>query len=172
MFKSKKQKFFSVIVFSIYFIMLTWLILFKLQINFGDLPQIRSINLIPFKESLVINGRIRLDEILYNILVFVPFGVYIAMFKPDWSFIKKAVPCFWLSFLYEAVQFIAAIGASDITDVIDNTIGGIVGIFLFALFHKLFGEKRVTVINIVGFTIELAALVMFILVAAANAGNG
>ena len=41
----------------------------------------RSINLIPFGSSAIINGSISLRETLYNILVFIPFGVYVEIFK-------------------------------------------------------------------------------------------
>lgn len=38
----------------------------------------RNINLIPFKEAMILNGKLELSEIIYNILVFVP---WVYMFK-------------------------------------------------------------------------------------------
>lgn len=36
------------------------------------------------------NGSLRLREIVYNIFLFIPLGVYICMLKGEWSFIKNA----------------------------------------------------------------------------------
>lgn len=94
MFKTKRQKAMSAIVCGLYIFLLIWLILFKFNINFADLDHMRNINLIPFQESLIVNGRIDLKEIIYNILVFVPLGVYVSMFKSNWPFGKKNNTCF------------------------------------------------------------------------------
>ena len=44
----------------IYLMFLTWIILFKMQFAFQELPDIRSINLIPFKESVMVNGKLQI----------------------------------------------------------------------------------------------------------------
>ena len=168
MFHSKGQKIVSYIVFGIYVILLIWLILFKFSTNFHDLPRIRNINLIPYGESVVINGKIFFGEIFWNILVFVPLGVYLSIFKYNWSFVKKAVPCFLLSFLFEIIQYVFAIGASDITDLIGNTLGGIAGIAICTLFKRLFKEKFITIINSIGLTIEVLAVLMLGILFVAN----
>lgn len=77
---------------------------------------LRSINLIPFAESASVNGRVDTSEILLNMVVFIPFGVYLSIIKPKWNFIQKVLPIFSVTLLYEVVQYIFAIGASDITD--------------------------------------------------------
>lgn len=160
MFKSKKQKNFSIIVFGIYLVLLIWLILFKFSININELGHIRNINLIPFQDSMVINGHLEIREIIYNVLVFVPLGVYISIFNQKWSFTKKIIPCFCLSFFFETAQFVFAIGASDITDLIGNTLGGIIGIVLYGLFVKIFKKKHITVINVLGAIIEFFAVLI------------
>lgn len=168
MFCSKAQKRISYVIFAIYLLLLVWLILFKFSISFHDLAHIRNINLIPFGDSAVINGRISFGEILWNILVFIPLGVYICIFKQDWTFVKKAVPCFLLSLLFEIIQYVFAIGASDITDIIGNTLGGITGIAVFALFRRFFREKCITVINSIGLTVEVLAVFMLGILLVAN----
>ncbi|HHW69774.1 MAG TPA: VanZ family protein [Clostridiales bacterium] len=77
---------------------------------------IRKVNLIPFSESVIINDKIDYTEIYLNVLVFVPFGIYISILKPDWSFIRKVIPIAETSLLFETLQYIFAIGAADITD--------------------------------------------------------
>ncbi len=168
MFKTKRQRSFSVVVFAIYMLLLVWLILFKFATNLNDLGHIRNINVIPFRESMIVNGKLDLSEIIYNILVFIPLGVYIDIFKNDRSIIKKIIPCFCLSLLFESLQFIFAIGASDITDIIGNTLGGLIGIVICKLFEKIFKGKFITIINCIGLIIEILGLVMIGILLFAN----
>ena len=168
MFNSKNQKTMSFIVVGIYLFLLVWLIIFKFNTNFTDIDHIRSINLIPFKESVIVNGRLNIQEILYNVLVFVPLGVYINIFKNDWSFAKKILPALCLSIIFELVQFIFAIGASDITDVIGNTLGGIVGLICYIIFKKIFKYKTITIINVNGLIIDVFAIAMLAILLIAN----
>lgn len=168
MFKTKRQKTMSAIVCGVYIYLLIWLILFKFNINFADLDHMKNINLIPFQESLIVNGRIDLKEIIYNILVFVPLGVYVSMFKSNWPFGKKIIPALCLSIIFEMTQYILAIGASDITDIIGNTLGGIAGIACYILLEKIFKNKCITIINTLGLAVEILAVVMLAVLLLAN----
>lgn len=60
----------------IYLLFLTWIILFKMSTSLEELPHIRSINLVPFWESVIVNGRISFAEMLANVVAFVPFGIF------------------------------------------------------------------------------------------------
>lgn len=160
MYKTNSQKKLSLIVFGIYMFLLTWLILFKFAVNLNDLSHIRNINLMPFSASMIVNGKLEVREIIYNLLVFVPLGVYIGIFKSKWSFIKKIVPCLGLSLLFEILQFVFAIGASDITDLIGNTLGGIIGIIMYSVFKQIFKDKLITIVNSMGLIIEVFAIIM------------
>ncbi|MDR5588462.1 VanZ family protein [Clostridium aquiflavi] len=135
--KESKQQLLTTCLLVVYLLILTWIIIFKMQFSIQELDHWRSINLIPFHESVIVNSRIELSEIYDNILVFVPFGIYVSMLKNDWSFLKKVVPIASVSLLYEVVQFIFAVGASDITDLIGNTLGGIIGIAIYLVFRRL-----------------------------------
>lgn len=165
---SQRQKNMTRFCLGIYLFLLTWLILFKFAINIQDLPQIRSINFIPYGASATVNGHIDAKEIIYNMLVFVPLGVYVQMIKPDWPFFIKLLPSFCLSFLFESLQYIFSIGASDITDLIDNTLGGMIGIGFCIIMKKLFKKSHITVINMAGFCIEFFAFTMIALLSFAN----
>ena len=118
MFQTTKQRRLSYIVFGVYFILLIWLVLFKFATNLSEIPRMRSINLIPFYYNQETNTHLR--EILYNIIVFVPLGVYVQILKEDWEKAKKCMVVLLTSFLFEVVQFVFAIGASDVTDLIGN----------------------------------------------------
>ena len=116
-------------LFGIYLIALFWIIIFKLNLSLIPLGSRRSINLIPFAASAAINGHIDWAEPLLSALVFVPFGLYAAnLFKPIGFKVKLIIA---VSVFCEVVQFIFGIGATDITDVINNTLGGIIGLFVY-----------------------------------------
>ena len=59
------------------------------------------------------------------------------MLKKDWPILKKISVGFFISLGIEVLQFVLSIGATDITDLIGNTFGGIVGILVFYLFSKV-----------------------------------
>lgn len=137
------------VLLAVYLLVLTWIIVFKLQFNYGNLDHLRGINLIPFKGSVIVNGVISFGEIYNNIFAFIPFGILVCASSEKKSLLKKIAPIFFTSLVFEIVQFVFAIGASDITDLIANTFGGIIGIGIFYIFSKIFKEKVYVVINII-----------------------
>lgn len=146
--KSKNKL--TIILLGLYVIIISWIIIFKMQFSFESLPYIRSINLIPFGESVIVNGKIYFGEIINNLIVFIPVGLYIGMLEKNEKFYKKVIPIFLLTLIFETLQFIFHIGASDITDIIMNTLGGIIGIVIINCLYKLFknNEKLDKVLNI------------------------
>lgn len=145
----------------IYLIVLTWIIVFKLQFSYKYLGHFRSINLIPFRGSAIVNGIVSFGEIFNNILAFIPFGVLLGALLPEKSFLKKIAPIFLTSLFYETIQFVFAIGASDITDLITNTFGGMIGIGICFILSKIFRQNANKVINIISL-IAAIVLVLFI----------
>lgn len=125
----------------IYLILLSWIVLLKTEFSFRDLYSIREVNLIPFSEPVIVNGKVYYKEMYLNILVFVPFGIYISMLNFDWSFTRKIIPIATTSLLFEALQYVFAIGASDTTDFLMNTLGGAVGIIIYFIIYKIFKDK-------------------------------
>lgn len=168
MFQSKFQRIFSHIVFVIYFALLIWLVLFKFSINLKELGSIRSVNMIPFYYDTEIGFAFHFKEVLYNVLIFIPLGVCIDIYKSDWSFGKKILPGLCISLLFEILQFAFALGASDITDIITNTIGGVIGIMLCMLLQKIFPRKYITVICVLGFIVEILAVLLLAILLIAN----
>ncbi|AQU10380.1 glycopeptide resistance protein VanZ1 [Clostridioides difficile] len=157
-------------LFIVYIIILTWIILFKLQFDISSLEtmNLRSINLIPFAGSLIINNRVDISEIILNVAIFVPFGIYVCMLKEEWSFIKKVIPIFITSLVFETLQYIFALGASDITDLIGNTLGGIIGIAVFMLLSKIFKNNTIKIINVLALIVTIIVVLFLGLVIFAN----
>lgn len=60
-----------------YAVMLVWIILFKMDVSVGNFGRMRSINLVPFSQSVIVNDKLDVSEIIQNVLVFVPLGVLV-----------------------------------------------------------------------------------------------
>lgn len=156
------------VLFLIYLIALIWIILFKMQFSLEYLPYIRNINLIPFAESVVVNGKIYFPEIVNNAIIFIPFGVFMCMLIEDKKAIKRIIPVLGTSLLLEIMQYILHIGATDITDLITNTFGGIIGIFIFEIFYKIFKEKTYKIINIISLIAAILIILLILIIIVSN----
>jgi glycopeptide antibiotics resistance protein len=99
-----------------------------------------SINLIPFSTIWVylsqnhVPLQIKVINLLGNILVFLPLGVFIA------HYIKKVMYRLWLAigipFFIESVQVMTFTGVGDIDDVLLNAFGVAIGYCCFACLSK------------------------------------
>lgn len=153
----------TIILFIIYLIAVLEIIVFKLELPFSNTGYLRNINLIPFHESVILNGKIDYSEIIMNMVIFVPLGIYVEMIFSKWSTTKKISMFFIISLICEVLQFIFAIGASDITDIINNTLGGIIGLLIYKVIVKLFNnrDKAHKFVNIVA-AIGTVFMVLFL----------
>lgn len=132
-----------------YLLALIWVIVFKSEFSIKDLPQIRNINLIPFSQPAIVNGKEDVREIILNVVAFIPYGLFIHALIDEMSILKKILIIFATSFVFELIQYIFAIGASDITDIISNTSGGVIGLVISILMAKLLKDNWLKCINII-----------------------
>jgi len=142
------------LLFVIYLAALFWIVVWKLNVPFSY-GHLRSINFIPFREPLFLNGKIDFGEIIMNVVIFVPLGIYAGILFKRWNIRKKILLFFLTSLMCESLQFILAIGAADITDIIDNTLGGVTGLLLFkgienSLGNSLRAQKFINVVATTG----------------------
>ena len=114
-------------VFAVYLVILLWLVLFKFSYDpftvIRDF-QTRSVNLIPFAWA-------RNGEMIANLFAFIPFGVMLGVNFKQVAFRHKIVVIFAFSLVLEIIQYALAIGVTDITDLIMNTLGGFVGLAVY-----------------------------------------
>ena len=127
-----------------YLAILIWLVLFKLKFNISSVLNYhhRSLNLIPFAAPSIVNGRINFGEMIYNCLFFIPFGLLLNVNFKKVGFLPKLAFVMVFSFTAELIQFVFAIGATDITDVITNTLGGFLGLKLYNLSNKYINSEK------------------------------
>lgn len=127
---------------ALYLMVLIWLVLFKLQFNILSVFNYhhRSLNLIPFAAPSIVNGSF--TEMRDNVIIFIPFGVLLNVNFENVGFLPKFAFILFFSLTCELVQFIFAIGAADITDVITNAVGGFLGLELYSLSNKYINNKK------------------------------
>lgn len=157
------------VLFITYLIALFWIIVLKLGVHFSYMGKERSINLIPFREPLILNGKLDFGEMILNVVIFVPLGIYAGILFKRWIIGKKLFLFFLISLLCEGFQFILAIGAFDITDIINNTLGGIIGLMMYLGIEKAFKNsvKAQKFINILA-TIATVTMILFLFLLKTN----
>lgn len=131
-------------LFAVYLILLVWIILFKLQLSIDEMDRIRSINLIPFYYDNKVGMGFHLKEVLENVAIFIPYGIYLCMLRNEPGFKAKFILILMTSFILESLQYILSVGGTDITDIITNTCGGLAGIGIYWFAAKIFRSKKRT----------------------------
>lgn len=116
--------------FFVYLALLCWIILFKAGPIRLDARQVGAAA--PVYLGLYFNPR----DALLNFLIFLPFGMYLALLKPGWSFLVKALLPFLLSLLFESTQFLLSIGTADLMDLLTNTLGAVLGLAFYPVAQK------------------------------------
>lgn len=152
----------TIILFAAYLALLVGLVLFKFPFSYQTGDTGRHLNLIPFAGSRSSGGAIVWSEVIENVIAFVPYGLYLAMLRPAWSFGRKLLPIVITTVVFETIQYVFAIGRSDITDVLSNTLGGILGIGIFAALARLLGATRTNrVLNIVALALTIVVMLLW-----------
>lgn len=140
--KKRRVKTLGSLLFIIYLLFLVWIILFKLQFSLKDIDPIRFVNLIPFHYTNAVSELFQIKEIRDNVLIFIPFGILLSMLAPKMNLRSKILIIFGTSFAFETMQYILSIGVTDITDLITNVSGGLIGIFSYTFLLKLVKDKQ------------------------------
>lgn len=128
--------------FIFYVLFVVWQILFKystpLQL-FGNREYFRSVNIIPFND--IINGNFNKLDIVGNVILFIPLGIYLNIINPTSKISNNIYIIIGTSLGFECIQYILGLGATDTTDIITNSVGGLIGIGIYAVIEKLFKNK-------------------------------
>jgi glycopeptide antibiotics resistance protein len=130
------------VMLAVYLLFLIWAILWKCRVPFIGGTE-RVINLIPFSGN---SGY----EILFNLVLFVPLGFYVASVVKIHGVIKQILTVLAVSLVFEILQYLLAVGSSDITDLILNTLGGASGIIGFFMLKMLSGKHTDKMVLIAG----------------------
>lgn len=161
--KSRKL---TVVLLAVYLVALYWVIVLKFNIQFPGRGNVRGINLIPYGGDLLPSNGFELGELLLNILAFIPLGLYTGILFKRWSIGQKILLSFLISLLFEILQFIYKIGVFDTADLINNTMGGTIGLLIYLRAEKAFNDtdkarKLTNTITLTGTTL-LVSLILFL----------
>ncbi len=177
---NKRERIETVFLYGVFicYILLLIKILFLSRVSLlelfnGQRTIVRSINLLPFHSIMeYISGssenlkRFAFGNVVGNVAIFVPFGIYLPLFKKDKRIITNLLFVFLVSLLVEIIQGFFGIGTSDIDDVILNCLGGWIGIlgYNFLLFLLRDKKKVRTAITILSTVIGLPVILFFLFV--------
>lgn len=146
-----------VAAFAVYIVLLAWIILWKLEVPWigeaAGLP--RPLKLVPFLPSGDAGGS-RPLEVVANVLLFVPFGIYLGVLT-RWRWWAVLAAAAGFSLALEVTQHLISVGSFDSTDVIVNTAGGLLG---FVLVRRL--ALPWSRILLIGGVIAVLAVVAFL----------
>ena len=123
-----------VVLFVVYLVLLAWMVVWKLDVPYvGEAALLpRPMKLIPFLPSAEAGGSAPL-EVVANIVLFIPFGLYLGLLAPTWQWWKATGVFVGASLVLETTQHLLSTGSFDTTDVIVNAAGGLAGLGLLAL---------------------------------------
>ena len=160
---TEKQRKTAWTVFWIYVFLLVWIILFKISLPW-KIPFFRaerSVEFVPFAPRET-GMRETIRETVLNFLVFIPLGAYLTAFFEGRSrrFLRVLGIGFGVSLFFEIAQFLFAIGATDVTDLIMNTAGAAFGFLLFLFLRAVFKTRAVSVLNGAGIACEAVFVTM------------
>lgn len=143
----------------VYGLALAWILLLKLGVRFSYGEE-RRVNLIPFHERLVFSA-----ENILNVIVFVPLGIYTGILFAHWRFGKSLLFFFLTSFCVEGLQYVLALGAFDSTDLLNNTLGGIIGLLLYEAVERAFNSsaKAQKFVNAIAATATVLMILLLVL---------
>lgn len=145
------------LLFAVYLFLLIWLAVFKLHAPFIGRDDMRGIKLIPFApiDGFGLNSPL---EMMGNGAVFIPFGIYLGTLV-SWRPWAMVLAIAGTSLTVEVSQYVLAVGASDVSDVILNTIGGVVGVAIATRLRRRFQARTVTIVKQVAELCTLIALI-------------
>ena len=152
--------------FAVYLLLLAWVVLWKLEVPWiGEAAtQVRPIKLVPFVASGEAGASAPI-EVIINVVIFVPFGLFMSALAPTWAWWKAGGIILGASLVLEFVQHQISTGSFDTTDLIVNTAGGLIGYGIFAILRRRLGARTPLAMVrtcVIITTLALAAVVVFV----------
>lgn len=140
--KSKKDLVIKTLMY-IYIVMVLFVTLMPFPIPFGATNNLflESVNFVPFRDLISnYNGAVR--EIILNVVMMMPFGFLYPIIKKK-NILNTVVSTLIFSLIIESSQLLSAWWGSldsrsfDVTDLITNTLGGLIGFLIYMISSKL-----------------------------------
>lgn len=171
----KKRLYYQIVFPVLLYLVLGVYLLFLAGILFKSQTEIRVWNLFPLRSIVEFvtgldyvtghsHGMMQnsaLLNLLGNVVIFIPLGVYAALFLKNGAPWKTTLVVAGVSLAAELLQVATTTGIGDIDDVLLNTLGGLVGALLYRALCHVCGEtdKAKTVAIVLA---PLAGLMCFV----------
>lgn len=146
--------------FILYILFLYYIVTFQ-DNNYG------TNNFVPFKEIFryEITSSLFLKNVVGNILLFVPLGLFVTYYVKNKNFIITLILTIFISCTIEFTQYIIG-RTADIDDIILNSIGGLLGYVIYSKWNKIIEKlpkflKNQVFLDII--TIIIIIILVFIL---------
>ena len=141
--KSRRKhsfQFMTILYFVIVFCMCVSRFNVIMTIMGGQLTRVEEINLLPFhsvRENLQYGRNPISWDMLYNMVMFVPFGIIYCYYQKHFRVYKAVGMSCLTTFFIESAQFILKTGVVDIDDFIVNTLGSLMGIMVYVILQHI-----------------------------------
>jgi glycopeptide antibiotics resistance protein len=136
----------TVVIWTVFVLYLV--LLLKLLLLSRPLGSEHSLNLVPFAtisnyvfSASAVVKRFAAVNVIGNIVGFVPLGAFLTVLRRSAGIRSNLLVVAGASVAVEILQGVFGLGASDIDDVILNTLGGLVGILFVALLRRLLRRR-------------------------------
>ena len=148
---SRTLRILSVVLFALYLVLLVWLISLKCNMKVTITDTYYLFGVMTWGEKLEFArdsfealfspnawGKIFLDarQDTLNAVAFIPFGLYVAYFAKKHKLLRTALLSLLVSFAFESLQLVTHIGCFAAIDLVTNTLGGLIGFFVYLLIYR------------------------------------
>lgn len=145
-----RWKVFAILLFLIYFAVLFYFLFFSEEMGRTYSERMYRYNLIPFLEMKrfieyrkVLGTEAVVLNIVGNVVAFMPFGFFLPIFSSRCRyFLNTSFYTFELSLLVELLQLVTKVGSFDVDDLILNTLGGVLGFWIYYIGYRFMSQKK------------------------------
>ena len=133
------------VVFLVYLLMLLRMTVFRNGFVDSDVFSNGSLNLVPFSDLIRIANNdmgVFIYLALGNVVVFMPFGFFVAWYEKNVGLTVVTLWGFFLSLGIELSQYVFGTGVTEIDDIILNTLGCLLGGIIERTIYYLYLKKQ------------------------------
>lgn len=113
------------VILGIFLVLLVRGVVWKFFVPMAGPFDWRALNLIPFHNALGFS--VQPEEVIVNVLLFVPLGLLLRVRGASFATWYPYAVIVGTSLLCEVLQLVFGVGTADTTDLITNSVGGIIG---------------------------------------------
>lgn len=155
------------LLFTAYLVLLTWIVLWKLELPHLGPAGVGDVKAVPFLATTYFDANSK-TEIAINVMLFFPFGIFLGALARRTRALTLISVFAVTSLVFECLQFALNIGLFDVTDLIVNTAGASLGLWVVRLAYRHSTPaprvtKHVTRLCLAGVTVAWLSATAFVI---------